>query len=76
MENRVTAGLADDQIGPLDDHDGHEERGVAGELERLAVAVGLIGERKGDKRIVVLEEEQQQRLVGLPIPGRTSRSDR
>lgn len=41
VENRVTASLTDDQIGPLYDDDRHEERGVAGELEGLAIAVGL-----------------------------------
>lgn len=45
VENRVTTGLANDQIGPLDDDDRDEERGVAGELERLAVTVGLWGKR-------------------------------
>uniref|UniRef100_A0A8W7PTJ8 Uncharacterized protein n=1 Tax=Anopheles coluzzii TaxID=1518534 RepID=A0A8W7PTJ8_ANOCL len=39
VENRVTASLTDDQIGPLYDDDRHEERGVAGELEGLAIAL-------------------------------------
>lgn len=41
VHDRVTSGLADDQIGPLHHHNRHEERGVAGELEALAVPVGL-----------------------------------
>lgn len=46
MHDGVAAGLADDQISPLDYHDGYEESGVAGELESLAVAVGLMGNDK------------------------------
>jgi hypothetical protein len=41
VDDRVTARLADDQIGPLHHHDGHEERGVARELKGFAVAVSL-----------------------------------
>lgn len=41
MHDRVAASLADDQVCPLYDHDGDEERGVAGVLEGFAVAVGL-----------------------------------
>lgn len=43
MHNRVTARLAHDQIGPLDDDDGHEEGSVTGVLEGLAIAIGLHG---------------------------------
>lgn len=47
VDDRVTARLANDQISPLHHHDGDEESGVAGELESLAVAVGLeIGEEQ------------------------------
>lgn len=41
MDDRVAARLANDQVGPLHHHDGHEESGVARELEGLAVAVRL-----------------------------------
>lgn len=41
VHDGVAAGLADDQVSPLDHHDGYEERGVAGVLESLAVAVSL-----------------------------------
>lgn len=41
VHNGVTTRLAHDQIGPLDDYDGHEEGSVTGVLEGLAVAVGL-----------------------------------
>lgn len=41
VHDGVTTGLADDQVGPLHDHDRHEESGVAGELQGFAVAVGL-----------------------------------
>ena len=37
----VTASLADHQIGPLYDHNGHEEGGVAGELQYLPLGIGL-----------------------------------
>lgn len=43
VHDRVTAGLADDQIGPLHHHDRHEEGRVAGELEALAVPICLKG---------------------------------
>lgn len=41
VDDRVPARLADNQIGPLDDDDGHEEGSVTGVLEGLAIAVGL-----------------------------------
>ena len=39
LEHRVLPRLADDQVGPLDDHDGDEEGGVARVLQDLAVPV-------------------------------------
>lgn len=47
VHDRVAARLAHDQIGPLDDNDGHEEGSVTGELEGLAVAVGLRKKKRG-----------------------------
>lgn len=44
MENGVATSLANDQIGPLNDHNRDEERSVAGVLELLAVEIGLKGE--------------------------------
>merc|ERR1712203_1051712 len=38
--NTDSFGLADDEIGPLDNNDGDEEGGVAGELKLLPVSVG------------------------------------
>ena len=40
LEDRVSSGLTDDEIGPLDHHDGDEEGGVAGVLQDLPVGVG------------------------------------
>ena len=41
VNHGVTAGLADDQIGPLHDHDGHEERSMAGVLQHFTLGIGL-----------------------------------
>ena len=38
LEHRVAPCLADDEIGPLHDHDGDEECRVAGVLQNLAVS--------------------------------------
>ena len=43
LEDRVLAGLADDEVGPLDHHNGDKEGGVAGVLQDLTV---LVMERK------------------------------
>ena len=40
LEHRELPGLADDEIGPLDDHDGDEEGSVASVLQLLPVSVG------------------------------------
>merc|ERR1719495_3109584 len=40
LEDGELPGLSDDQVGPLDDHDGDEEGGVAGVLQLLPVRVG------------------------------------
>lgn len=45
LDDGVSARLADDQIGPLHDHDRHEERRVAGVLQHLTVGVGLQNRR-------------------------------
>ena len=37
MNDGITTCFADDQIGPLNNDDRHKERGVTGELKRLAV---------------------------------------
>ena len=42
LQDGVPPGLADDQIGPLDDHDAGEEGGVAGELYDLSAVVCLV----------------------------------
>ena len=49
MEDRVTTGLADHEIGPLHDDDGREESGVAGELQHLALGVSLFNAEKYNK---------------------------
>lgn len=41
LDDGVPPGLADDQIGPLHDHDAGEEGGVAGELHDLPLLVRL-----------------------------------
>ena len=38
-ENGAFSGLADDEVGPLDDDDGQEERRLSRQLEILAAAV-------------------------------------
>jgi hypothetical protein len=43
VDDRVTARLANDQVGPLDDDDRHEESRVAGVLQLLTGIVGLRG---------------------------------
>lgn len=45
LEDRVPPGLADDEVGPLDDDDAGEEGRVAGELHDLPLLVGLTGDR-------------------------------
>jgi len=40
VDDRVTARLANDQVGPLDDDDRHEESRVAGVLQLLTSIVG------------------------------------
>ena len=42
LEHGVLPGLADDQVRPLHDHDGHEEGCVASVLQDLSVPVGQI----------------------------------
>ena len=39
LEDREAPSFANDEVGPLDDHDGDEEGGVAGVLQLLAVGV-------------------------------------
>lgn len=46
MDDRIAARFANDQIGPLHDYDRHEESCVAGELQSLAVPVGLCARNK------------------------------
>ena len=41
LEDGVTAGLADDEVGPLHDHDADKEGRVARELHHLPLLVGL-----------------------------------
>merc|ERR1712037_108985 len=40
LEHRELPGLADDEIGPLDDHDGDKEGSVASVLQLLPVSIG------------------------------------
>lgn len=42
MDNGVTAGLANDQIGPLHNHNRGEEGSMAGVLKNLTVVEGLL----------------------------------
>ena len=48
LEQGVPPGLADQQVGPLDDHDGHKESGLTGGLQLLPgsvsplLAVGIL----------------------------------
>ena len=51
LEDRVTPGLTDDEIGPLDHHDADEERCVAGELHNLSLFVCLEAGGTQGKRI-------------------------
>ena len=41
LEEGEFPGLTDDQIGPLHNHNGHEERRVAGVLETLPLGIRL-----------------------------------
>ena len=41
VDDRVTSSLADHEIGPLDDHDGDEERRMARVLQYLTLSVRL-----------------------------------
>ncbi len=43
LKERVPPGLADDEIGPLDDHDADKEAGVAGEFNDLPLLIRLQG---------------------------------
>ena len=52
VDDRVAAGLANDQIGPLHDDDRHEEGRVARVLELLASVVGL-PQTKSDIIIII-----------------------
>ena len=63
MEDGVLPGLADDEIGPLDHHDGNKEGGVAGVLEDLTVPrrkeggeAGVPYTIKREKSVMVLEK--------------------
>ena len=40
LEDRVSSGLTDDEISPLDDHDGDEESGMTSVLQDLPVGIG------------------------------------
>ena len=42
LEDRVPSGLADDEICPLDHHDGDEEGSLAGVLQDLPVSIIII----------------------------------
>lgn len=41
VDNRVASGFADDQICPLDNHNGDEERGMARVFQSFPILVGL-----------------------------------
>ena len=63
LEHRVPPRLADDEIGPLHDHDGDEERRVAGVLEDFAIPVSPF------LSVRVLEVIDGLRIPGLPQTG-------
>lgn len=63
LEDGVPPGLADDQVGPLDDDDADEEGRVAGELHDLPLLVGLQGGWKQEKFV---SADQEKRLYGDP----------
>lgn len=50
LKDGVPPGLADDQIGPLDDHNAGEEGCVAGELNDLSALVSLRYRRVQEKK--------------------------
>ena len=54
LEDGQAARLADQQVGPLDNDDGGEEHGVAGELDDLALRVGPLLAVRVDQVVVVL----------------------
>lgn len=43
MKEGVPPGLADDEIGPLDNHNAGKEAGVASEFNDLPLLIGLPG---------------------------------
>ena len=69
MNDGVTSGLTDHQVGPLHDDDGHKERGVARVLQHLPLCVRLYKrERNNDLTyyflfdiVTLLMEIQQKR---------------
>ena len=46
MDDGVSTGLTDHQVGPLHDDNGHEEGGVAGVLQHLTLGIRLQGGEK------------------------------
>ena len=69
LEHRVPPRLADDEIGPLHDHDGDEERRVAGVLEDFAIPVSPF------LSVRVLEVIDGLRIPGLPQTGQVGRQE-
>lgn len=59
LEDGVPPGLADNQVGPLDDNDADEEGSVAGKLHDLPLFVGLQGRWKDEKNIVSAGQEER-----------------
>lgn len=41
LEEGVPPGLADDEVGPLDNHDAGKEAGVTGVFHNLPLLIGL-----------------------------------
>lgn len=48
LEDRVAAGLADDEVSPLHNHDAGKEGRVARELHHLPLLIGL-GRRQAER---------------------------
>ena len=65
-EDRVSAGLADDEVSPLHDHDAGKEGRLACELQHLALFIGL-GEG-GQRGAVSVRRDSNMPQRPLPSP--------
>ena len=66
LEDRVSAGLADDEVSPLHNHDADKEGRLACELQHLALLVGL-GEG-GQRGAVSVRRDSNMPQRLLPSP--------